>query len=145
MISGGGQSLEGEMDKAHEVINLMITSSVQLISSRLIFKRRLESLIHHVFIADKTTLRSSVLAALSSVIAQLITSYRKGRVLSRSSVDFIPVIQFAIYSSISSPLNRQWSVFAPATVNLCLIGLRQFFLESLLPGQSPQPPKALGV
>jgi hypothetical protein len=31
----------------------MITSSVQLISSRLIFKRRLESLIHDVFIVDK--------------------------------------------------------------------------------------------
>jgi protein Mpv17 len=92
----------------------------------------------------KTALRSSVLTALSSVIAQLITSYRKGRLLSPSSVDFILVVQFTIYASISSPLNYQWSVFAFATANLCLIVLRQLFLESLLPGQSSQAPKAAG-
>ncbi|EHK16945.1 uncharacterized protein TRIVIDRAFT_160998 [Trichoderma virens Gv29-8] len=68
----------------------------------------------------QATLQSSLLAALSNILAQAITAYRNNVTV---TIDWVPVFQYVIFTVVSTPPNFLW----------------QDFLESTFPAY-PQPP-----
>ncbi|PNP55694.1 hypothetical protein THARTR1_04218 [Trichoderma harzianum] len=77
----------------------------------------------------QATLQSSLLAALSNILAQAITAYRNNEAV---TIDWVPVFQYVLFAVVSTPPNFLW----------------QDFLESTFPAhppsdskKSPSPPK----
>ncbi|KKP05948.1 hypothetical protein THAR02_01987 [Trichoderma harzianum] len=69
----------------------------------------------------QATLQSSLLAALSNILAQAITAYRNNEAV---TIDWVPVFQYVLFAVVSTPPNFLW----------------QDFLESTFPAH-PSPPK----
>ncbi|KAJ4858510.1 mpv17 / PMP22 family domain-containing protein [Trichoderma breve] len=70
----------------------------------------------------QATLQSSLLAALSNILAQAITAYRNNEAV---TIDWVPVFQYVLFAVVSTPPNFLW----------------QDFLESTFPAHpSPKPP-----
>ncbi|EKG13681.1 Mpv17/PMP22 [Macrophomina phaseolina MS6] len=69
------------------------------------------------------TVMAAALSATSNVLAQLITAQRDGRAF---SIDPAPVLQFVLFTALSTPPNVLW----------------QEFLEEAFPGQKKLPPPA---
>ncbi|KAL7795892.1 hypothetical protein V8C37DRAFT_32480 [Trichoderma ceciliae] len=70
----------------------------------------------------QATLQSSLLAALSNILAQAIAAYRNNDAV---TIDWVPVFQFVVFTVVSTPPNFLW----------------QDFLESTFPAYS-SPPEA---
>ncbi|KAL7913511.1 hypothetical protein GGI35DRAFT_212071 [Trichoderma velutinum] len=70
----------------------------------------------------QATLQSSLLAALSNILAQAITAYRNNEAV---TIDWVPVFQYVLFAVVSTPPNFLW----------------QDFLESTFPAHPKQPSK----
>ncbi|KAL7931068.1 hypothetical protein V8C35DRAFT_124089 [Trichoderma chlorosporum] len=60
----------------------------------------------------QATLQSSLLAALSNILAQAITAYRNNEPV---TVDWVPVFQYVLFAVISTPPNFLWQDFLEST------------------------------
>ncbi|KAH8121695.1 hypothetical protein ACSS6W_010649 [Trichoderma asperelloides] len=69
----------------------------------------------------QATLQSSLLAAVSNILAQAITAYKKNEAV---TIDWVPVFQFVLFAVVSTPPNFLW----------------QDFLESTFPAHPTPPP-----
>lgn len=69
----------------------------------------------------QATLQSSLLAAVSNILAQAITAYKNNEAV---TIDWVPVFQFVLFAVVSTPPNFLW----------------QDFLESTFPAHPSPPP-----
>ncbi|KAL6902890.1 hypothetical protein GGI43DRAFT_325228 [Trichoderma evansii] len=69
----------------------------------------------------QATLQSSFLAAVSNILAQVITAYKNNEAV---TIDWVPVFQYVLFAVVSTPPNFLW----------------QDFLESAFPAHPSPPP-----
>ncbi|KYK61033.1 uncharacterized protein DCS_02173 [Drechmeria coniospora] len=94
------------------------------------------------------TLQAAMLGAISNVLAQFITA---SRTKTEFSIDWIPVLQFLLFSTVNTPPNFLWFVIAhrhprlpsSAQSSRDSPSRRQEFLESTFPAR-PQPLSSSG-
>ncbi|KAK4060200.1 uncharacterized protein Triagg1_10862 [Trichoderma aggressivum f. europaeum] len=60
----------------------------------------------------QATLQSSLLAALSNILAQAITAYRNNEAV---TIDWVPVFQYVLFAVVSTPPNFLWQDFLEST------------------------------
>ncbi|KAK0759830.1 hypothetical protein N5P37_008020 [Trichoderma harzianum] len=60
----------------------------------------------------QATLQSSLLAALSNILAQAITAYRNNVTV---TIDWVPVFQYVLFAVVSTPPNFLWQDFLEST------------------------------
>ncbi|KAL6794774.1 hypothetical protein GGI42DRAFT_135487 [Trichoderma sp. SZMC 28013] len=60
----------------------------------------------------QATLQSSLLAALSNILAQAITAYRNNQAV---TIDWVPVFQYVLFAVVSTPPNFLWQDFLEST------------------------------
>ncbi|KAL7923399.1 hypothetical protein ACQKWADRAFT_289545 [Trichoderma austrokoningii] len=60
----------------------------------------------------QATLQSSLLAAVSNILAQAITAYKNNEAV---TVDWVPVFQFVLFAVVSTPPNFLWQDFLEST------------------------------
>ncbi|KAL7784420.1 hypothetical protein V8C43DRAFT_292471 [Trichoderma afarasin] len=60
----------------------------------------------------QATLQSSLLAALSNILAQAITAYRNNETV---TIDWVPVFQYVLFAVVSTPPNFLWQDFLEST------------------------------
>ncbi|KAL7947197.1 hypothetical protein V8C42DRAFT_279263 [Trichoderma barbatum] len=60
----------------------------------------------------QATLQSSLLAALSNILAQAITAYRNNEAV---TIDWVPVFQYVVFTIVSTPPNFLWQDFLEST------------------------------